>query len=463
MPKKFSDVVVLIPGIMGSVLKKDGREIWSLSGGSLLRALFSLGGSAKSLELPNDDPSVDDLGDGVIADRLFPDIHIVPGFWKIDGYSKAAQYLIDAFNLERGGNYFEFPYDWRRDNRVAARRLATEARGWLADWRRSSGNTTAKLILVAHSMGGVVSRYFLEILEGWRDTRMLITFGTPYRGSLNALNFISNGYRKKVGPVTLIDLTELLRSFTSVYQLLPIYPCIDLGDSKMVRVNETSRVPKLDPEMAAAALEFHNEIRNAAEDHRREEEYLQNRYKICPIVGTYQETLQSAVLKGSTLEMLCQHSGEDLAGDGTVPRVSAVPIGEESQLLGRSVATRHSSLQNSDDALNQVEYMLRGLTIDDLRFRAATPAACVGLAVEDVYSSREPIHLRVRCDDPSRELVVSLQAAETQEEVAHRRVEPDGENWTGVEFQSMRANCYRIAVGGKGVQTAEDVFAVLDP
>ena len=30
-----------------------------------------------------------------------------------------------------GENFFEFPYDWRRDNRVAARRLQRESREWL--------------------------------------------------------------------------------------------------------------------------------------------------------------------------------------------------------------------------------------------------------------------------------------------------------------------------------------------
>ena len=79
-------------------------------------------------------------------------------------------------------------------------------------------------------MGGLICRHFLEMLDGWKDTRLLITFGTPYRGSLNALDFIANGMKKKLGPVTLLNLTELVRSFTSVYQLLPIYPCVDPGE-----------------------------------------------------------------------------------------------------------------------------------------------------------------------------------------------------------------------------------------
>jgi pimeloyl-ACP methyl ester carboxylesterase len=60
-------------------------------------------------------------------------------------------------------------YDWRRDNRVAARRLKEQTNRWLGEWRREQPD--AKLILVGHSMGGLVARYFLECLEGWRDTR----------------------------------------------------------------------------------------------------------------------------------------------------------------------------------------------------------------------------------------------------------------------------------------------------
>ena len=52
------------------------------------------------------------------------------------------------------------------------------------------------------SMGGLVSRYFLEVLEGWRDARALLTFGTPYRGSLNALDALAS-HRPPYGRSTL--------------------------------------------------------------------------------------------------------------------------------------------------------------------------------------------------------------------------------------------------------------------
>ena len=55
-------------------------------------------------------------------------MHIFPGLWKIDGYTKVAKRLQQRLKLVPGETYFEFPYDWRRDNRVAARKLKREPR-----------------------------------------------------------------------------------------------------------------------------------------------------------------------------------------------------------------------------------------------------------------------------------------------------------------------------------------------
>ncbi len=125
------DMIVLLPGIVGSVLAKDGKDVWALSGAAALKSLVSLGGSIKDLGLQGDDPDADDLGDGITAPRLMPDTHLVPGLWKIDGYTKVAAKLKEQFDLTPGVNFFEFPYDWRRDNRASARRLARQSHDWL--------------------------------------------------------------------------------------------------------------------------------------------------------------------------------------------------------------------------------------------------------------------------------------------------------------------------------------------
>ena len=253
MPDPMKDVVVLIPGIAGSVLQRDGHDVWAFSAGAALRGVLSLGKTVKRLELDGDDPEADDLGDGIRATRLMPDLHVLPGLgWKIDGYTKIKERLFKQFDCRVGHNYFELAYDWRRDNRVAARLLATKAKVWLKAWRAESGHQDAKLILLGHSMGGIVSRLFLESpeFEGWKDTRTLITFGTPYSGSLNALDFLANGFKKGWGPFS-INLSPMLRSFTSVYQLLPSYRCLE-GPG-----NEWIRLDKADWDVIVAAILEH--------------------------------------------------------------------------------------------------------------------------------------------------------------------------------------------------------------
>ena len=51
-----NDVVVLLPGILGSVLERDGKDVWAMNTGALWRGLVTLGHSVKDLELDGDDP-----------------------------------------------------------------------------------------------------------------------------------------------------------------------------------------------------------------------------------------------------------------------------------------------------------------------------------------------------------------------------------------------------------------------
>ena len=230
-----SDIVVLIPGVTGSVLERNGKDVWAASAGAVLRGLFSGGGSIQDLRLEDDPPDVDDLGDGVEATRLVGDVHIFPGSGRSTATPRSRSASSRRLKLCPARTYFELPYDWRRDNRVAARKLERELETWLGRRRRT--HPDAKVVLVAHSMGGLIARYFVEVLGGAANTRALVTFGTPYRGSLNALDSLVNGVEK----MRALDMTELTRSFTSIYQLLPIYPCYSESDgSAPIRLKEAS-------------------------------------------------------------------------------------------------------------------------------------------------------------------------------------------------------------------------------
>jgi len=54
-----TDVIVLLPGITGSVLQKDGKDVWALTVGAAVRGLLSLGRSVRDLELHGDDRDAD--------------------------------------------------------------------------------------------------------------------------------------------------------------------------------------------------------------------------------------------------------------------------------------------------------------------------------------------------------------------------------------------------------------------
>jgi pimeloyl-ACP methyl ester carboxylesterase len=460
MPQEqVGDVVVLLPGITGSVLQKDGRDVWALSAGAFARALKTLGRNIRDLELEQDDPAADDLGDGIRASRLVGDTHLIPGLWKIDGYGKVAKHLVSELGLTPGENFFEFPYDWRRDNRVHGRRLARESREWLNAWRTSSGNEKAKLILVGHSMGGLVSRAFLELEDGWKSTRMLVTFGTPYRGSLNALGFVANGLSKRVGPVTLANFTDLIRSFTSVYQLLPIYRCVDTGGEDLQRITEVAdiRVPR---DRATAALEFHHDIRDAVRSHQSDPAYAEQGYEVKPIVGTFQPTYQSASLTGVRLELVNTYKDEDQGGDGTVPSVSATPIELSNQQREVYIRQRHASLQNADATLDHLVALVLGLAVDQSEFFA--PGDGISLDVSDVYLSTEPVRIRARPEVEWRSLEASVQDVATGTEVAAGALTGDGE-WRELELGPLPESTYRVTVtGDANAAPVADVFAVID-
>jgi pimeloyl-ACP methyl ester carboxylesterase len=394
----FRDVVILLPGITGSVLADERKkEVWSVSGGALWKAVATFGASVTGLELaPGGDPG------GVKATRLMPDATLLPGLIKIDGYSTTEKIIVSRLGLEPGANYFPFPYDWRLDNRIHAKALAKFAWDKLAAWRASSGAADARLVLIGHSMGGLIAQYFLEALGGWQDTAQLITLGTPRAGSLSAVEFIVNGMRKGIGPVGL-DLSPLLRSFPSVYQLLPTYPCIDDGAGKLKAVADAA-LANLDPRRAADALAFHAEIENARADNAKTEAYWRSGYADHPIVGIEQPTAQTARTTGKGVEMLRSWNGKDEGGDGTVPRraaaPAALPAGAPAGALPPPqvyAAEMHGSLQNAAGSLANIHGILTPLEPEE-KFRAA-PTLGISLDIDDVVLPGEVLKVRASIGD----------------------------------------------------------------
>ena len=463
MPRyDMRDVIIVLPGITGSVLKKNGVIVWGYSSSTIGQALFSHGGSMEeALALPHDDPNLDDVGDGIVADALMPDLHLLPGIWKIDGYGKIVEAIKTNFEVFEGKNFFQFPYDWRRDNRVSARKLARAAHGWLSDWRQSSGNDQARLILVGHSMGGLVSRYFLECMEGWKTTKALVTFGTPYRGSLSALDGLANGLKK--GP---LDLSKLAHQLTALYQLLPVFKCYDPGDGQLLRVGEATGIPNVDAGKAAAALAFHREIEEAVAQNQQLPMYKSAGYQIYLVVGVAQQTSLSARSTGTKVDMLTTYKGGAPGGDGTVPRISAIPIElSANPSAAMYVGTQHGSLQNADAVITHLTGLLSGLDLDLGGFKKpkaqiAKPKAQIALEVEDLYLAGELISVRALPSKAEVHLSAKLWRHGVEQPLASVELQPVEGDWLGAEFAAKDPGAYRVTVGGADAETAEDSLVV---
>jgi hypothetical protein len=450
----MNDVVVLLPGIMGSVLERDGAPVWDVGTGALGRALLTGGGSIRGLAL---DAAAG--GGPVRATRLLDGVHLVPHFWKIDGYGALAAWLVKRLALTPGESFFTFPYDWRQDNRASARALAEATAGWLDAQRRRAPQ--ARLVLIAHSMGGLVARHFVEVLGGWRHTRLLVTLGTPHRGAVKALDFLANGLRARLGPLTLADLSPLVRSFPSAYQLLPIYPCLGHRADTLLRLEDWpgAALGELDLARARDGIAFHREIEAAETVNRRDPAYA---VRLLPFVGTEQPTMLSALATDDGVQPLRTWKGQELLlGDGTVPRVSATPVSLSGAGTEAFVACAHSGLQNFDPLRVHLRAVLQD--VDILEFKAA-PAGALALDLPDAVAAGGGAVVRARCrgallaTDALRADLAAADASAAAQTLAFAPPAPgDTEGWATLTLPPLAPGVWRLTLRAEGDDAPEPV------
>jgi pimeloyl-ACP methyl ester carboxylesterase len=181
----------------------------------------------------------------------------VIGEWKLDPILRTYRNLIESF--EKNGyaknfNLFEFPYEWRNKNLITAENLQNKAQE-IRDETKIS-----KVDLVAHSMGGLVARYYIENLDQENNVDQLITLGTPHKGAPGSYLTLEAGevgtkfedyIIKKIFQVEADhsgynDLGKYIREkVLSVGELLPIYDYLyDVSGGEMK--NYSNGYPKND-------------------------------------------------------------------------------------------------------------------------------------------------------------------------------------------------------------------------
>ena len=397
---ELRDLIIVVPGITGSVLKKNGKIIWGMSASGLFRLMTSKDKVVQDLFLKKDSETEDNIDDGIMATELIKFPQMIAGLVKNSGYQDLSKMLKKRFDLKEGtvsqpdipANYIEFPYDWRRTNVYTANRLKRFVEERLDLLRKSEDKyANAEVILITHSMGGLISRYYLEVLGGRKDCKALFTLGTPHWGSMNALDFISNGYH-----LMHLELTEVMRSFNAIYELLPTYYCFEQNGvyHKLDDLDKLGNIPNLNRERVNKAFKFHKAIEEAIEKNKADK-----KYELIPIVGVSQLTYQSAKFKDERIYLLNKLEGEDsknvIDGDGTVPRMSAIPKELHGTLDYDYTHTLHAAIPNDDDVLDKIYQHLIMLKTKNLPNFRGPEAEYPGLVlnIEDMYLAQLPIKI----------------------------------------------------------------------
>ncbi|ANZ42114.1 hypothetical protein BBK82_45470 [Lentzea guizhouensis] len=422
----MSDLVVVLPGILGSTLRDEDGMVWEVSGRAALRAVLTLGRSLRRLKLPagigDEHPQ-----DGIEPVGLMTDLHVIPGIWTpLKGYDRVTRRMNSLGYTVEKGNLLLFAYDWRLSNRYNGALLARRV-----DEALDRIGPDAKVSFVCHSMGGLVARWCVEQCGMAERTDRLITMGTPYRGAASALEQLVNGVRKGLGPLA-VDLTEFARSMPSLHQLLPEYACIE-SPNGLVKTTEMT-LPELDTKMVTDAMAFHGALTDSFAD------------QTYAIVGGKQPTATTAKIADGKVTCYRTYEGEELYGDATVPMVGGARKGLtlSSNTLHR-VTEQHTSLQDNAAVLDMVESFLTSKNIVPRNVAVTEPQ----VSVPDLALVGEELEVVVELrGTPARAVKVAL--LDENGKQVEARVPAISESMV-VKFGELAPGAYYVQVSGTAV------------
>ncbi|MDI1241313.1 MAG: hypothetical protein PSX80_05270, partial [bacterium] len=235
-PPTGKDPIIVIPGITGSELinRTTGETAWfkrSRAKDDDVRLPMSA-----NIARNSDNLIAGDIIREVRLSRILPEIEIyanlIQSLQTTGGYREAK--WATATKADATDTFFVFSYDWRRDNVENARLLIRR----IETLKRRLGKPNLKFNVLAHSMGGLISRYAAmygnaDIPAGkprptWAGARHLdkiFLVGTPNEGSLLSFKSLLEGISYIRSGINLPFVQDLSRfdlfTIPSVFQLLP--------------------------------------------------------------------------------------------------------------------------------------------------------------------------------------------------------------------------------------------------
>ncbi|MFE3263683.1 esterase/lipase family protein [Streptomyces sp. NPDC059215] len=395
------DAVVIIPGIMGSELRDTatGKTVWGLSSVRWLLGAWTNPDGFAALRMTEDE--LEGKVGRIQPVQLMRHSAWTPYLKGCEPYTR----LITGVNACAAdpAAVLEFAYDWRLSVTTNGRLLAEAARRHLQTWRAHPAHDRARrarvderparLVFVAHSMGGLITQAALDPLNDTdlaADTRAVITLATPFYGAVKAAAILNTGRGAPV-PLPHRQLQELCATMPGIHDLLPQYACVlDHNDARRLSPGDV------------AALGGHPELARVAADAATKRAAISLPGHRA-VVGTGQTTWQSLTLSNGIIQPHCHtvrrnsdHSlirkpdGSpehfDVMGDGTVHKESAA--------LGSAVTPlplQHGAAAADRSAVKAVQELLR----DDIHLGPPMGGPGCGLDTPDLATVGAPWEIRI--------------------------------------------------------------------
>jgi hypothetical protein len=457
------DAVILLPGIMGSALadRTTKTELWGFSKLAQYSKLWASDAAFRDLALTEQELAGDFsrvCPTGILKDPAFAPV--LRGF---NPYGELAKGIRKV--LAHHDALLEFAYDWRLPVEHNARELAKAARQHLDAWgehavyRARRIEHPPKLVIVAHSMGGLVVRALplVERKDGdplTPEIRATVTLGTPFFGAAKSVMTLARGD----GSSRLIHkerLRKLAVGLPGIYDLLPMRACVEDGET--VRRLEGGDVTAIggDAEETKRAIEFHDRLAGVLMPTHR------------PLIGTDQPTItglafDSGVVKPCNLEFQWDSDKPVLddnrrpmrqprGGDGTVARDAASIAGSKASYL----AQQHGALASSPEALTHVNAI-----ITERALREQLGDGKIGIDVPDVVVSGETRYVTVTGIDKGGEATCAIYPLDRKSTVEYPAIElQDGELRAQVVASSP--GIYRVEVSGGATSPVTQLVLVV--
>jgi pimeloyl-ACP methyl ester carboxylesterase len=253
-------------------------------------------------------------------------------------------------------NVRAFWFDWRLDLAQSARALRDQIDEWFGQ--------SDPVNLVAHSMGGLVSRtYILNHPERWNKGGKLIMLGTPNHGSF-AIPQVITGTLGTVRKLAIVDITHsrrqlcaILNSFPGSMQMLPS-PLVMEEMKRMYQATEWGEW-SVAQNVLDAGLASHKRLAKVIDEKRM------------AYIAGYNQVTQVDVADWLRLDDAAGYSNS-LEGDGTVPhRLGFMDKDGKKLFPTYFVDCEHGGLPNHADVIAGTKQLLVG---DDCSLPKTVPA-----------------------------------------------------------------------------------------